>query len=272
MTTLPRIHRLQARAIPVNAYLIETANGVILVDSALAVSDGRAVRARIAELGKPLLGGIVTHAHPDHYGALSEIVGDERVPIVALEGVDDAIRRDDAEKERILRPMFGDEWAHRRMFPSETLPDHGSVTFDGVTLTVMDLGRGESPHDSLWVLEGSDVVLVGDLVYSHMHGYLADGFHREWLANIERARSLLPERAILHPGHGEPGSKTLLDWQAAYVRTFVAAVREAGSATPEEAVQAVTKRMKALLPSDDLLFLMQLSVPALQARLTADES
>jgi hypothetical protein len=38
------------------------------------------------------------------------------VPIYAVAGVDEVIRRDDAAKEQILRPMFGDEWPAARTF------------------------------------------------------------------------------------------------------------------------------------------------------------
>lgn len=41
--TDPIGHRVQGSSFPVNAYLIETRNGLILVDSTLTVSDGRAV-------------------------------------------------------------------------------------------------------------------------------------------------------------------------------------------------------------------------------------
>jgi hypothetical protein len=59
------IHRFGAMGgTPVNAYL--------------TVSDGRAPRARVEELGKPLLGGFITHTHAEHYGA-------PRTPMEGLE-------------------------------------------------------------------------------------------------------------------------------------------------------------------------------------------
>ena len=54
----------------VNSYLVETTEGVVLVDANLLVSDVRALAARIAALHKPLLGAFVTHAHPDHFNGL----------------------------------------------------------------------------------------------------------------------------------------------------------------------------------------------------------
>ena len=71
MASTALVHRFGATAAgtPVNAYLVEGADGVVAVDATLTVSDGRALRARADALGKPLLGVAVTHTHPDHTAA-----------------------------------------------------------------------------------------------------------------------------------------------------------------------------------------------------------
>jgi glyoxylase-like metal-dependent hydrolase (beta-lactamase superfamily II) len=273
------VHRFQATLFPVNAYLVETDRGVVIIDSTLGVSDGRALRAQAESLGKPLLAVVITHAHPDHYGAVTSLLEGLDVPVIATEGVDRVIRRDDEAKERILRPMFGTEWTAQRTFPNRTVRAGQRMAFDGLTFTVIDLGPGESPHDSVWLVdrggENAPLAFVGDLVYGHMHAYLADGYFEQWLGNLERARREIPADAILYVGHGEPGpAAPLFDWQAAYIRTFIDAVRAtkrlAGQGADDDAATtAVLARMKQYLPSDDLLFLMQLSVPPMRARLAA---
>jgi glyoxylase-like metal-dependent hydrolase (beta-lactamase superfamily II) len=148
------VHRFAATGAgtPVNAYIIEGRSGVVVIDATLTVSDGRALRARAQALGKPLLAAAITHAHPDHYGGLVELVRGLDIPVFATGGVASVIRRDDPIKEQILRPMFGDEWAAERAFPSETVADGEVVSVDGIDLAVTDLGPGESPHDSVWAL------------------------------------------------------------------------------------------------------------------------
>ena len=112
----PSVYRFEASLFPVNAYLVELSDEVIVIDSTLGLSDGRALRARVDATGKPLRAVIVTHAHPDHYGGLTALVeGLDQVPIFAVQGVIDAIRRERPAKEDILRPMFGDEWARHRI-------------------------------------------------------------------------------------------------------------------------------------------------------------
>src|SRR5215204_1124125 len=99
-------HRSDDANTPVNAYLIEGSEGIVGVDATLTVSGGRGVRARADALGKPLLGVVLTHAHPDHYGGLVELLDGRALPVFATARVVEVICRDDAVKEQILRPMF----------------------------------------------------------------------------------------------------------------------------------------------------------------------
>lgn len=71
--------------------------------------------------------------------------------MIAAAGVDAVIRRDDALKKQILRPMFGDEWPQQGMFPNRAVSDGETLEFGGASFTVIDLGPSESPHDSIWM-------------------------------------------------------------------------------------------------------------------------
>jgi glyoxylase-like metal-dependent hydrolase (beta-lactamase superfamily II) len=257
------IHRFHATGAgtPVNAYVVEGRSGTVVVDATLTVSDGRALRVSVEELGKPLLGVIITHAHPDHYGGLVELVRNLDVPVFATQGVDQVIRRDDPIKERILRPMFGDEWAPQRAFPNQTVSDGELVSLDGIALRVTDLGPNESPHDSIWALQDpARHVFSADLAYDRHHCYLADGFHQQWLENISRAQEEIPSGVTLHPGHGEPCGTEALDWQQGYIRTFREAVGGADWSDAESSRRAVIAKMLDYLPSSALQFLMELSI------------
>jgi glyoxylase-like metal-dependent hydrolase (beta-lactamase superfamily II) len=268
-----RVHRHVASAMPVNAYLVETPDGVVAVDSTLTVSDARALRQRADALDKPLRAVLITHAHPDHYGGSVELVGSDEIPIVAAEGVDAVIRRDDEIKEGIIRPMFGDEWPRERMFPTRIVSDGDTVDFGGTSFTVLDLGPGESPHDSVWFLgDERRTVFLGDQVYDRKHAYLADGFFEEWLGHLDRLQGELPSDASLHIGHGGPVTPARFVEQRLYVEAFVDAVRSADWSRPDNARVAVAERMTTLLPTDELRFLMELSIDPVAARLAIVQS
>jgi glyoxylase-like metal-dependent hydrolase (beta-lactamase superfamily II) len=265
-----RVERIESSTggTPVNAYLIEGERALVAVDGTLTVSGGRTLRARANAAGKPLSALVLTHAHPDHYGGAIEAIAGSDTPIVATPGVDAAIRRDDAAKEAILRPMFGDEWPVERAFPTQIVEDGTELSLGDIDLTVRDLGPGESPHDSIWFLgEGRAAVFSGDQAYNHMHCYLADGHWEAWLANIDRLASELPSDAILHPGHGEPARRELLEWQRGYIVRFLEAVTAADWSDPDRARSSVVEEVCRYLASEDLRFLMELSVDPVASKL-----
>jgi len=261
-------HSSSPEAALVNAYLIETADGVVAVDAMLTVSDARRLRQHIDSLGKPLLAVLLTHSHPDHYGGLADLVGSDQVPIYSVAGVNEVIRRDHEVKEQILRPMFGDEWAERRTFPNTVVSDGETVSFGELRLTVLDLGPSESPHDSAWIL-GQDerVVFLGDQIVDHVHCYLADGFYREWLEHIDCLRSRFADDAVFYIGHGGPASPADWNWQVGYLKTAVKAVEEADWSDPQAAQAAAMEEINAYCPAEELRFLIELSLEPLATKL-----
>jgi glyoxylase-like metal-dependent hydrolase (beta-lactamase superfamily II) len=143
-----------------------------------------------------------------------------------------------------------------------------SITFDDVTFTVIDLGPSESPHDSPWVLGHDEkIVFLGDQIYDRRHCYLADGFYREWLANIETLRNRFPRDAVFYIGHGGPVGRAMWECQRRYIELFVDAVAGADWSRPDDARSAVINRMKEYEPSDELQFLMELSIEPVAAEL-----
>jgi glyoxylase-like metal-dependent hydrolase (beta-lactamase superfamily II) len=265
------IHRFPSRheGAFVNAYVVETPTALVAVDGLLTVSAAQEMRAGIERLGKPLRAVLVTHSHPDHYAGLGELVkGTADVPILAPQGVIDTIAADDAVKDQIVGPFFGDDWPANRIFPNTAVREGERVTFDDATFTVIDLGPSESPHDSPWVLgEDEKTVFLGDQIYDHKHCFLADGFYEQWLANIEKLRARFPSDAVFYIGHGGPVGGEMWDWQRGYLETFVAALGEADWAEPAQAKAAVVARMKDYEPTDELQFLMELSIEPVAQRL-----
>jgi glyoxylase-like metal-dependent hydrolase (beta-lactamase superfamily II) len=164
--------------------------------------------------------------------------------------------------------MFGDEWAAKRTFPNTEISDGERLSFDNATFTVIDLGPSESPHDSPWILGDEErIVFLGDQIYDHRHCFLADGFYQQWLENIEKLRERFPSDAVFHIGHGGPASSADWDWQRRYIETFLDSVTGADWSRPEAAHAKVVAEMKRFLPSDELLFLMELSIEPVAAQL-----
>ena len=185
-----------------------------------------------------------------------------RGPDLRTAGVIDTITADDALKDQIVGPLFGEEWPPNRVFPNTAIADGESVSFDDVTFTVVDLGPSESPHDSPWIVgDDAKTVFLGDQIYDHKHCYLADGFYAQWLANIETLRTRFPERRrVLHRSRWTRSGPRCGTGSAATSRLSSRLSVEADWSEPERAKAAVVGRMKEYEPSDELQFLMELSI------------
>jgi glyoxylase-like metal-dependent hydrolase (beta-lactamase superfamily II) len=238
-----------------NAYLIETKKGVVAVDATMTVAESARLRADLLALHKPLLAVLLTHGHPDHYGGVTGLVAKDKVPVIATRTVDEVIRRDDQAKGQALK-RAGIVWADVRTFPTQTIENGESVSFDGIQFTAYDAGPGESDADSYWIMESSPrVAFMGDIVVNHVHCFLSDGHSGLWLKKLDPLKSKLQTLGIttVYPGHGEPGGLDLIDWTRSYLATFRNAVSHlaAGheSLTPEQKAE-LSRQMSLFLPEN----------------------
>jgi glyoxylase-like metal-dependent hydrolase (beta-lactamase superfamily II) len=246
----PTVHVVAGGASDVfaNAYIIEGGAGSVVIDALLTRARSRELRDRVDALGKPLLGVVLTHGHPDHYGGVAQLVeGRPEVPVVAVRGVDAVIRRDDAMKGERLK-AFGIDWAETRTFPNVVVSDGVRLVFGDIMLTAIDIGLAESHHDSVWVLRGAggEHAFVGDQVMSGVHAYTADAHTGRWIDSLRRLERRLASAARIYPGHGEPGGPELLKRQAAYLEEFRAQVRTLAAGGPtlsDDQTKELARRM-----------------------------
>jgi glyoxylase-like metal-dependent hydrolase (beta-lactamase superfamily II) len=271
----PRIHIFPSReeAILANAYLVETASGVVAIDGTLTVSTSRALRDKFTNIGKPLYAVLVTHGHPDHYNGIATLISGSQVPVIATGGVNAVIRQYDEAKVKQWTPLFGTEWPENRIFPNKILQSGESVSFDGVKFTVHDLGPGESHADSYWIMEASDqFAFIGDVVLNGVHAYVADGHTTLWLQNLKKLKKELAKAKLLFPGHGPAGGLEILDWQTSYLNHYRDTVGRLAGGKKElsdSQKKELEDEMRKFLPDGRLTFLIAMGANAVAAELNA---
>jgi glyoxylase-like metal-dependent hydrolase (beta-lactamase superfamily II) len=267
-----RIHTYAAAepGIFVNSYLLELADGVILVDANLLVSDARALAARLAALHKPLLGAFVTHAHPDHFNGLPYVAGED-VPVYAHTGVAATIGEIALPKREQWQPVYADEWPDRYRVPDHPLLSGEAVELGGVRVEIRGVGAAESHADSYLLVEAGagQIAFIGDLAFDGMHSYTADGHTARWLKVLDEVAAEL-DGVPLYPGHGAPRGAELLANQRRYLLMYREVVRRlAGGAETladpqrEELLQVMSR----FLPGAPLSWLVDLGADAVAAEL-----
>src|SRR5215831_7707220 len=164
---MTKIHAHQSgeAGIFANAYIVETKNSLVVVDTTLTVSEARALGAKINALRKPVKAVLITHAHPDHVAGLSVWLSDPATPVYALAGVDRLLRAMEAPKRAQWQPVFGEDWVSQWTFANRLLSDGDTVEVDEANFRVHDLGPGgDCDANSVWVMgDDAPAVFVGDL-------------------------------------------------------------------------------------------------------------
>jgi glyoxylase-like metal-dependent hydrolase (beta-lactamase superfamily II) len=143
----PRIHVYAAPADKffVNSFLIETATGVIVVDTQFLISTAKELGARLDALDKPLAAVIITHPHPDHYNGLPVLMhGRKPVPIYANKATIAGITATQADKRAAWTPVYGADYPAMDGLPDHPLGADESLNIAGTELRLMDIGPGSA--------------------------------------------------------------------------------------------------------------------------------
>lgn len=274
----PTVHTYRAAetGLYVNSYLIEGDTGVLVVDSNLLVSDIEALCARLAALKKPLLGIVVTHAHPDHFNGVLALVKEREVPVYAATSVASAIEEIADAKRTQWSPTYGSEWPTETYYPNTLLTDGDEVHLGEISLSVRELGAAESHADSYFLVStegGPSVAFIGDLAFHDTHPYTADGHSGTWLAALDTLADELADVALLYPGHGDPAGPALLADQRRYLLYYRELVRRLADGTPklsDSTKVELERAMQAFLPNAPLTWMIGLGADAVAAELAGE--
>jgi glyoxylase-like metal-dependent hydrolase (beta-lactamase superfamily II) len=273
-----RIHTYTAAetGLLVNSYLLETDHGVVAIDTNLLISDIDALNARLAALKKPLLAIFVTHAHPDHFNGVMELVRVREVPVYATLGVDKKIREIAEAKRAQWAPVYGSEWPSETFYPSVALVNRQVVDVDGLSITAREMGEAESHADSYFTVQEGDeppIAFTGDLGFNGTHPYSADGHTTAWLLALDvLTRELAGVQHIL-PGHGAPTNMSLFDDQRRYLLYYREVVGRLAAGAPtltDDAQVALEGAMQQFLPNAPLTWMIGLGANAVATEIARE--
>lgn len=233
-----------------NCVAVEGDHGVLLVDPLIAPAHARLVEAALREkTATPVRWVLLTHHHTDHALGSSWFA---RQGAVVL-GHDECRRGMEAHHPGLLEARRSDPELAELFADAESaapsLTFSGAVTLDlgGVEARVLHPGHGHTAGDAVLHLPGESVAVCGDLVSSGYHINYEDASLEGVRAGLELLRSLSAETYV--PGHGRPGSRTILEDQKWYHAAVEEAIREGDAAErdPAETVKILTKLFPSYL-------------------------
>ncbi len=207
-----------------NPGFVKTSEGVVMIDTPQMPSDALKYKKEIEKHGQVSY-LINTEPHGDHYTGNCFF----KATIVAQQGTRDVIAQAQIEplKERV------------KMMDPDFVPNLDSLSISVPSITFRDSMKiysgehefellhlpGHTPSETAVFIPQERVVFTGDNIFYKTQAFLHEAVPNDWLKSLETLKTLDAEKVV--PGHGEVCTLDYLDEQAAFIRDWIQAAREA---------------------------------------------
>lgn len=271
-----KIHAYTSREpmLQVNAFIVESATALVIVDTTLTMTDSKALKQKADNLNKPIAGIILTHGHPDHIAGTYNIATDGSIPIYSLASVKKLMEDTEETKHKQWSGMFGNEWIPKWVYPNTIVRNGDTIKIADLNFNVLDIGSGgDCDANSIWLLDDENkAAFVGDLIYNNNHTYMNDGSVLRWLANLEKLSPVLKNFNSYFIGHGESCDFSALAKQKEYFLVYCSKVLQATDGTGifnDETRKVFEQNMLAAYPDYGCQFMVALSADRVGMELTS---
>jgi len=222
-----------------NHGLVNTADGVVLIDTPHKPSDAMRLKGEIEQRGR-LRYIINTEPHGDHWTGNAFF----DVPVIAHEGVRSRILGTDLATHVARVGSFGPDEPkllenYKPNAPAITFQKEMTLHVGNHTFRLVHM-PGHTPFQAAVIVEEEGVVFTSDNIFCKVQTWIQEGNPEHWLQALESLRALRQE--IFVPGHGTVCDKSYLNEQGSFIQEWVAYVRggmERGM-TKEQCMQHLT--------------------------------
>jgi glyoxylase-like metal-dependent hydrolase (beta-lactamase superfamily II) len=227
----------------VNSYWLATPAGVVVIDAQRTLSSAENLARQIKATGKPVLGIIITHPHPDHARGLV---------VLAKEFPDAAIYSSQATLDSMKADKFH-YFPSDLPMPNKIIEPNGDLVVGGIKFKTNEIGAGEAEAMTVLYLPIEKIVFSSDVISGHrMTPYLAEGRSGAWLKQLEAISPECLKMKTVYPGHGAAGPpRELIAAQKKYIVTLRGLIRKqlrSGMLSPENK-QAIVSEMERRYPN-----------------------
>lgn len=199
----------------------------LVVDTRSTYRQAGEVLDDLRAIGAPRVAAVVnTHGHYDH--AFGNRVF-RPAPIWGHERTAAMLGPNGGQRELAARdlPQLAAELAEVVLDPPDRRFAVRAVVEVGARRVHLEhLGRGHTDNDIVLTVEGTDVLVAGDLLENGAAPYFGDGYPLDWPATAEAILARTTGRTIVVPGHGGIAGQDFAARQAADIARIAALARE----------------------------------------------
>jgi len=234
----------------------------VLIDAQFNLESGRALAAWLKDTipGHSLKAIYISHAHPDHFFGVEEVLAVyPGTPVVATAEVVAHAEELAPKKLAQWKPMYKEDLTSAPILPTLV---GGALTVDGTALAILPVSADTEPMTAVHV-PSIGLVVASDLAYGGVHAWLADaptaGQRQAWLDSLATVAKLDPKAVVAGhkaPTHGD--EPHVLAATASYIEAFHALASESASAA------SIQEGMMAQYPDLALPIILELAAKAAQ--------
>jgi glyoxylase-like metal-dependent hydrolase (beta-lactamase superfamily II) len=174
------------------------------VDTFLSGEQNQELTDWISASGKNLTKVYITHAHPDHFAGLKQLL--DRFPDATAIAAPQVVK---AMHAAITPDIIKNAWARlwSGQLPKELIAadvlESKEFELEGHKIVVVDIGHTDTDHSTCLHVPSIEPVSSGDGVYNGAHLYLGESNRQgrlDWLSALDKIEALKPRAVIA--GHG----------------------------------------------------------------------
>jgi glyoxylase-like metal-dependent hydrolase (beta-lactamase superfamily II) len=196
----------------VNSYWIKSGGGIVIIDAQRSPVAAEKLVQQVKATGKPVLGIIISHPHPDHARGLVVLTkAFPDAPIYSSQATLDSIRKDKFH-------YFSDHLS----LPNKIIPASQEFVIGNIRFKSDEIGPGEAEAMTMLYLPAEDILFSSDVISGpRMTPFLVEGRSGAWLKQLEIVSSKYGKTKTIYPGHGASGTpQGIVSAQKEYLMTF----------------------------------------------------
>lgn len=238
-----------------NSHLISGSKDAILIDAQFTLSEAKRLTEWVVKSGKNLTKIVISHAHPDHYFGVEELLkAFPNAKVEASQDVVEEIKETAPGKLAYWKPLYQADLTNSPVVPQ--VSNHSEIQLEGQKILISQVQGAEAESEAVFQVPSANAWIGGDLVYSGVHLWLAEGRADQWLASLQKIQKELPAHVKIHPGHGTAGGVELLQQNIDYIKFFTDMVHQHTDA------KAAAEVIKSKYPDWKLPVIVDFSTPA----------